>query len=678
MICIFVTKSNLLYVFHCSIVDRDEPEFIQKIVKDISGKKLNSTNVSIAKHPVGIDSHLQNINRLLDIDHSEEVRKVGIYGCKGIGKTTIAKAIYNWHYSQFDRCCFLMDVRDRSKDQYQIVKLQKLLLHEILGEDLELGNMDRGSTVIKERLCHIKVLIVIDGVEDTDPNPLDKLAEKLDWFGPGSRIIITTTDKHLLDTQDVQLTYEMSTMDRIEAIQLFSWHAFKRNKPIPDYMKLVNVVVRFTKGIPLALVKMGSDLCSRSMDYWERKLLGNDVIEPKGEKSTTIWIVLSKYVETHYNDETGEMHPNLQELFKGALEFPSDVHPKFDMNILKQCHDVDWKDDDFDLQKIKSEQFDDEASHRDSDRTRYDEIGKQGVKARQGQSENIYAGKTRDFGKGCQSMNAFQAGTENPYHSELSDDDAAKQGGFDNPHYGERGDDDTAWKGGNGNTYDSEPEDNDVALQGGIDDSYDGEPVDDDGAGGRDNLYYGEPGDDDSAGQSGTNDPYCGELEDDDVVEKGGNDSPYYGEPGDDGVAEYGGSQVPYDSEPEDDDAARQGEYDGAYYGEPGDNDFAGQDGTDDTFYGEPENDDAAVQGGNDDQYYGELEDDDVAGQGENDSPYYGGETGDDDVAGQGDNETPYYGDAGDDDVAGQAENDSPYYDEARDDEDSGEGEDNN
>ena len=104
MICIFVTKSNLLYVFHCSIVDRDEPEFIQKIVKDISGKKLNSTNVSIAKHPVGIDSHLQNINRLLDIDHSEEVRKVGIYGCKGIGKTTIAKAIYNWHYSQFDHC----------------------------------------------------------------------------------------------------------------------------------------------------------------------------------------------------------------------------------------------------------------------------------------------------------------------------------------------------------------------------------------------------------------------------------------------------------------------------------------------------------------------------------------------------------------------------------------------
>ena len=318
-----------------------------------------------------------------------------------------------------------MDVRDRSRDQYQIVKLQKLLLHEILGEDLELGNMDRGSTVIKERLCHIKVLIVIDGVEDTDPNPLDKLAEKLDWFGPGSRIIITTTDKHLLDTKDVQLTYEMSTMDRIEAIQLFSWHAFKRNKPIPDYMKLVNVVVRFTKGIPLALVKMGSDLCSRSMDYWERKLLGNDVIEPKGEKSTTIWIVLSKYVETHYNDETGEMHPNLQELFKGALEFPSDVHPKFDMNILKQCHDVDWKDDDFDLQKIKSDQFDDEASHPDSDRTRDDEIGKKGVKAQQGQSENIYAGKTRDLGKGCQLMNAFQAGTENPYHGELSDDAAA-------------------------------------------------------------------------------------------------------------------------------------------------------------------------------------------------------------------------------------------------------------
>ena len=94
--------------------------------------------------------------------------------------------------SQFDRCCFLRDVRDMSKNQYQIVKLQKLLLQEILGEDLELVTMDRGSSVIKERLCQIKVLIVIGGVDDTDLKPLDKLAERLDWFGPGSRIIIMT------------------------------------------------------------------------------------------------------------------------------------------------------------------------------------------------------------------------------------------------------------------------------------------------------------------------------------------------------------------------------------------------------------------------------------------------------------------------------------------------------
>ena len=48
----------------------------------------------VAKYPVGINSRVEAIKLLLDID-SNDVCMTGIYGLGGVGKTTIAKAIYN-------------------------------------------------------------------------------------------------------------------------------------------------------------------------------------------------------------------------------------------------------------------------------------------------------------------------------------------------------------------------------------------------------------------------------------------------------------------------------------------------------------------------------------------------------------------------------------------------------
>jgi hypothetical protein len=57
---------------------------------------------------------------------------------------------------------------------------------------------------------------------------LEKLAGKGNWFGLGSRIIITTRDKHLLTAHGVDSTYQVNELDHNEALQLFSWHAFNK------------------------------------------------------------------------------------------------------------------------------------------------------------------------------------------------------------------------------------------------------------------------------------------------------------------------------------------------------------------------------------------------------------------------------------------------------------------
>ena len=61
--------------------------FIQEIFEGISSAKLSCLQLFVAKYPVGIDSHVEEISRCLDIE-SNDVRMLVIHGFPRIGKTT--------------------------------------------------------------------------------------------------------------------------------------------------------------------------------------------------------------------------------------------------------------------------------------------------------------------------------------------------------------------------------------------------------------------------------------------------------------------------------------------------------------------------------------------------------------------------------------------------------------
>ena len=95
--------------------------------------------------------------------------------------------------------------------------------------------------MIKDRLCFKKVLLVLDDVDDL--NQLEASAGDHNWFGPGSRIIVTTKDKHLLEVHEVDTLYEAKKLDHKEVVELFCWNALKQNHPKEDYETLSNFVV---------------------------------------------------------------------------------------------------------------------------------------------------------------------------------------------------------------------------------------------------------------------------------------------------------------------------------------------------------------------------------------------------------------------------------------------------
>ncbi|XP_062157899.1 disease resistance protein RPV1-like [Alnus glutinosa] len=251
--------------------NRNEPEFIHKIIEWVNSILVKKTYLEVARYPVGIESRVQYVKSLLDIAKNDSTCMVGIFGTGGIGKTTIAKAIYNSMASQFEGSCFLRDIRETSGQMDGLIRLQKKLLSEILGGSSPMiGNVDQGITLIEKRLRLIRVLLVLDDVDQLDQ--LQKLAGKTTWFGVGSRIIITTRDKHLLCAHEVDSAYLVNGLDHNEALQLFSWHAFNRNKPDDDFVDITKDAVSYAGGLPLALTLLGSTLKGRKLPYWESKL----------------------------------------------------------------------------------------------------------------------------------------------------------------------------------------------------------------------------------------------------------------------------------------------------------------------------------------------------------------------------------------------------------------------
>lgn len=56
---------------------------------------------------------------------------------------------------------------------------------------------------------------------------LEYLVGNRDWFGPGNRILITSRDKYLLKTHEVDEVFELEGLNFDESHLLFCMKAFK-------------------------------------------------------------------------------------------------------------------------------------------------------------------------------------------------------------------------------------------------------------------------------------------------------------------------------------------------------------------------------------------------------------------------------------------------------------------
>ncbi|XP_030440280.2 disease resistance protein RPV1-like [Syzygium oleosum] len=238
-------------------------KFIKSVTREIL-MKLKIKDKYVTEHLVGMDDRVEAVVKLLDVD-SGGMRFVLIHGMGGIGKTTLAKIVYNKLNSLFSHCCFLGNVRESSR-RFGLVTLQKQLLSNMFGSGFHDGinDIDDGIKLIAQRLSNRKVFIIVD---DVDEEQLEKLAIKHVSFGSGSRVIMTTRNRIIIEASRT-FEYEVKPLDSIQSLELFYGHAFGKNPPPNDYVSLSRQVVSTTGGLPLALEVIGSLLRCQNKGFW--------------------------------------------------------------------------------------------------------------------------------------------------------------------------------------------------------------------------------------------------------------------------------------------------------------------------------------------------------------------------------------------------------------------------
>ncbi|XP_042957772.1 disease resistance protein Roq1-like isoform X7 [Carya illinoinensis] len=240
------------------------------IIKEIGRRIAHELNSRFSRHDynklVAIDSHVDRMIELLDME-SDDVRFVGIHGMGGVGKTMLAEIIYDRVSNcRFEGSSFISCIREESKAR-GLASLQKQLLSMIMEEKIQIWDQNHGDRMRKKILHNKKVFIVLDDVDSDEQ--LTALAGDRKWFGPGSRVIITCRDSHLLRRYEVNPIYKVEQLEIAEALQLFSLSAFKETHPIEDYMDLSMDFVNYAQGLPLALKVLGSFLYEREIDAWK-------------------------------------------------------------------------------------------------------------------------------------------------------------------------------------------------------------------------------------------------------------------------------------------------------------------------------------------------------------------------------------------------------------------------
>ncbi|KAL7619092.1 hypothetical protein Lser_V15G03320 [Lactuca serriola] len=246
------------------------------------------------------------------LGNNDKVRILSIVGMGGIGKTTLAKVLYN---EEKVKNHFEVRVWVCVSEECDVFSISKAIFQAVGGEEKRFYNLDMLHVKLKEKLLKKRFLLVLDDVWNVDRSKWELLQSPPVGL-PGSKLMVTTRDTRVALVMDSDEAYHLQVLSNEVALSLFAQHALgEKNFDKHPTLKLHGEgIVKKCGRLPLALKTLGRVLKTNRNGYEWENLLNSDIWDIDDGREILPALRLSYY----------HLPPHLKLLFAYCSLFPKD------------------------------------------------------------------------------------------------------------------------------------------------------------------------------------------------------------------------------------------------------------------------------------------------------------------------------------------------------------------
>ncbi|KAL5556233.1 hypothetical protein UlMin_038469 [Ulmus minor] len=248
-----------------------------------------------------------------DVD-SGKIGVIPIVGMGGIGKTTLAQAIFNDNEVKEP---FELKAWVCVSEEFDVCKVTKTILEAIDSRPCDLKDLNSLQVQLAEKLRGKKFLIVLDDVWRESYDDWEFMSRPFQNGAQGSKIIVTTRSDKVAKIMHSDSTYSLKILSDEDCLRLFARHALGREDfaSHSELEKIGGEIVKKCKGLPLAAKALGGVLRStRDVLQWKR-IVKSEIWDLTDEESNILPALRLSY---HY------LPSHLKRCFAYCSIFPKD------------------------------------------------------------------------------------------------------------------------------------------------------------------------------------------------------------------------------------------------------------------------------------------------------------------------------------------------------------------